>query len=151
MSHHDGSSRSAADLTHSKVGAATGGSAGVRFQLTLYVTGAESSRSVTAKRRLDVLVRHLDVAVDVEVVDVLDDPDVAGRAGVFATPTLVRELPAPSRRVIGDLSDTDVVTAALGDHRLALMPHQSTHEASQQEIVSFARSLARGATCALLE
>lgn len=86
----------------------------MRLRFTLFVTGADTTRSVTAKRRLDRLVERLDAEVDVEVVDVLDQPERAEQGRVFATPTLVRELPPPGQRVIGDLATPNEVATALG-------------------------------------
>lgn len=86
----------------------------MQLRLTLYLAGAASARSMTAKRRLDELVRSIDAQVDIDVVDVLDDPDRAEHGGVFATPTLVRELPPPGQRVIGDLTDLADVASVLG-------------------------------------
>ncbi len=86
----------------------------MRMHLTLYIAGADTSRSISAKRRLDHLLGRLDAEVYLDVVDVLESPDLAELARVFATPTLVRDLPSPARRVIGDLSDVEGVTAALG-------------------------------------
>ncbi len=86
----------------------------MRLHLTLYIAGPDTVRSVGAKRRLDSLLSRLNAEVYLDVVDVLDDPEAAERASIFATPTLVRDLPPPSRRVIGDLSDPAGVTAALG-------------------------------------
>lgn len=92
----------------------------VRLHLTLYVAGGDTPRSLLAKRRLDALVKHLGVAeVLAQVVDVLDAPDVAEAARIFATPALVRELPLPGRRVIGDLANVVAVAAALGVSTMA--------------------------------
>lgn len=86
----------------------------MHLRLTLYLAGAASVRSITAKRRLEELVSSIDGQVDIDVVDVLDEPDRAERGGIFATPTLVRELPPPGQRVIGDLTDLAAVASALG-------------------------------------
>jgi circadian clock protein KaiB len=51
------------------------------------------------------------------VVDVLQDPERAEAARILTTPTVVREAPAPARRVTGDLSDLRTVVAALGLRR----------------------------------
>lgn len=103
----------------------------MRLHFTLYVTGTGTTRSVTAKRRLDRLVERLDAEVHVEVVDVLDTPDRAEQGRIFATPTLVRELPPPGQRVIGDLAAPAEVAAALGlDGLLLDRPRDTGDEGS---------------------
>ncbi len=86
----------------------------MRIHLTLYLAGSGTVRSLAAKRRLDGLVERLDAEVYVDVVDVLEDPARAERDSVFATPTLVRDLPPPGTRVIGDLAEGARVAVALG-------------------------------------
>lgn len=56
----------------------------------------------------------LDGKVVVEIVDILADPEKAEAAKILATPTLIKQLPQPLRRIIGDLTDRGVVLAALG-------------------------------------
>jgi circadian clock protein KaiB len=94
-----------------------------RWSLTLYVSGA-SPRSAQA---LDTVRRVCDEAlpgqVDLRVVDVAEDPDLAREDQVLAVPTLVRQHPAPVRRLVGDLADVDRVRAALD---LAVPPAPST-------------------------
>jgi circadian clock protein KaiB len=90
------------------------------IRLTLYVAG-ESSRSQTAERNLRALCRGIRGA-DLRVVDVVDDPDAAEHARILTTPTVVREHPAPPRRVTGDLGDAARVLAALD------LPSDPLHE-----------------------
>lgn len=86
------------------------------FRLTLFVAG-ETPRSEAAVRNVERLRwLHEDVAIAVEVVDVLREPDRAEDARILATPTLIREAPAPPRRVTGDLDDLPRVMAVLGLH-----------------------------------
>ena len=84
-----------------------------RYDLTLFVSGASalSARAVANARRL--CETHLDGRHDLAVVDVNDDPATAARTGVVVAPTLVRNRPLPVRRLVGDLSATDKVLAAL--------------------------------------
>jgi circadian clock protein KaiB len=84
------------------------------FVLVLYVAGA-SDLSVRAIGQVRALCeRHLSGRFKLSVVDVHRDPDLTERHNVLATPTLIKELPLPMRRLVGDLSDTPVVLAALG-------------------------------------
>ncbi|HEX6350544.1 MAG TPA: circadian clock KaiB family protein [Candidatus Dormibacteraeota bacterium] len=79
--------------------------------LKLYVSG-ELPRSVTAIRRLREICAGRDDC-DVEVIDVLAHPEVAEAAQILATPTLVREIPLPPQRILGDLSDIAMVRSVL--------------------------------------
>ena len=56
---------------------------------------------------------HLDARYDIEIVDLLDNPQLAAGDEIIAIPTLVRRLPAPMRKIIGDLSDSDRVLVGL--------------------------------------
>jgi circadian clock protein KaiB len=98
------------------------------WSLTLYVSGA-SPRSAQA---LDTVRRVCDEAlpgqVDLQVVDVAEDPDLAGEDQVLAVPTLVRRRPPPVRRLVGDLADIGRVRAGLD---LAAPPSPSTARSGQ--------------------
>jgi circadian clock protein KaiB len=85
----------------------------VKYQLTLFVSGASplSARAVANARTL--CQAHLAGRHSLSVVDVHSDPALVVAAGVLAVPTLVRELPLPRRRIVGDLSDTAGVLQAL--------------------------------------
>ena len=75
------------------------------YALALYVVGAtgSSSRAIVNVRAL--CERHLQGRYELRVVDLLLDPAAAAAAQVVAAPTLVKELPPPVRRFIGDMSD----------------------------------------------
>jgi circadian clock protein KaiB len=77
------------------------------FELRLYVAG-QTPKSVKAFNNLKRLCEeHLQGRYRVEVVDLLENPRLAKDDQIVAIPTLVRKLPAPVRRIIGDLSDTE--------------------------------------------
>ena len=83
------------------------------YRLILFITGGTSA-SQAAEGNLRALCRsRLAGRHELEIVDVLRDPDRAAAEGVVATPTLMRVLPEPQRRVFGDLSDPCRVMAAL--------------------------------------
>ena len=86
---------------------------GSRYDLTLFVSGASplSARAVSNARAL--CQAHLPGRHALTVVDVHSDPALVVAAGVLAVPTLVRELPLPRRRIVGDLIDTASVLRAL--------------------------------------
>jgi circadian clock protein KaiB len=83
------------------------------FVLRLYVTGttARSMRAVENIKR--VCEEHLADRYDLEIVDVYQQPDLAAREQLFAAPTLVKKLPLPLRRLVGDLSNRQRVLAGL--------------------------------------
>jgi len=83
------------------------------YELRLYVAG-QTPRSVRAVDNLHhVCEEHLSGRYRVEVIDLLKDPTLARGDEIIALPTLVRALPEPIRRIIGDLSDTEKVLVGL--------------------------------------
>lgn len=84
-----------------------------RGQLRLYVTGS-TLLSTRAVENINWLIEEeLAGMYEFEVVDVLERPDLADEDGIFATPALVRRSPLPIRKLIGDLSDRDLVLSSL--------------------------------------
>lgn len=83
--------------------------ASAKHRFKLYVTGRtpRSTHAIANLRRM--CDETLAGDCDIVVVDVLEQPHLAEAARVLVTPTLVKEMPPPSRRVLGDLSDTDQV------------------------------------------
>jgi circadian clock protein KaiB len=83
------------------------------WALTLYVSGASphSAQALETVRRL--CDEELPGQVELEVVDVTDEPALAVRDRIVAIPTLVKRLPAPPRQLVGDLGDLDRVRAGL--------------------------------------
>jgi circadian clock protein KaiB len=87
------------------------------WNLCLYVTN-RTPMSVNAMMNLKKICdEHLTGHYRIEVVDLLKHPERAISDQIVAVPTLVRKLPATIRRVIGDLSNTERVLAALDFHR----------------------------------
>ncbi|MFK7985450.1 MAG: circadian clock KaiB family protein [Sandaracinaceae bacterium] len=84
-----------------------------KYRLRLFVSGS-SSHSLRAVGNLKRICRdELGDQFDLEIIDVLEQPEQAEAAKVLATPTLIRELPPPIRRIIGDLSQSDEVLLGL--------------------------------------
>ncbi|MFU8896682.1 MAG: circadian clock KaiB family protein [Gammaproteobacteria bacterium] len=81
--------------------------------LRLYVAGktARAEQAIADLKRL--CKQELGSQYRVEVIDVRDDPSAAERQKILATPTVIKELPLPVRRVIGDLSQTERVLVGL--------------------------------------
>lgn len=83
------------------------------WHLRLYVAG-HTPRSVTALSNLKRLCEeHLAGRYDIEVIDLIERPQLARGDQILAVPTLVRQLPAPMRKIIGDLSDRERVLVGL--------------------------------------
>ena len=83
------------------------------YSLRLFVAGS-TVRSRQAIENLGRICReHLDGRVDLEVVDIYQQPELAARYQVIAAPTLVKLHPLPVRRIIGDLSETGRVLRGL--------------------------------------
>ncbi len=82
-----------------------------KYILTLYVTGT-SPRTKVAIDNLN-RICELEGRYELEIVDVLEHPQRAEDAKILATPTLIKQLPLPLRRVIGDLSDKQKVLLGL--------------------------------------
>jgi circadian clock protein KaiB len=83
------------------------------WQLRLYVAG-QTPKSLTAFSNLKKICEiHLKGRYHLEVVDLLVQPQLAKGDQILAIPTLVRKLPQPMRKIIGDLSDTERVLVGL--------------------------------------
>lgn len=84
------------------------------YGLRLYVAG-QTPKSLTAFANLKrICEEHLAGQYHIEVIDLLKKPQLASEDQILAIPTLVRKLPTPIKRIIGDLSNTERVLAGLG-------------------------------------
>jgi circadian clock protein KaiB len=85
-----------------------------RYVLRLFITGttSRSSRAIANLRRL--CEERLHGEYDLEVVDIYQHPAAAQEHQIIAAPTLVKMLPLPLRRIIGDLANEERVLAGLG-------------------------------------
>ena len=84
-----------------------------KWQLRLYVAG-QSTKSITAFANLKkICAEHLEGKCSIEVIDLLVNPQLAKGDQILALPTLVRKLPEPIKKIIGDLSNTDRVLVGL--------------------------------------
>ena len=84
-----------------------------RYLLRLYITGSSprSTRAVANVKRI--CEEHLKGRYDLEVIDIYQQPVLAAGEQVIAAPTLIKKLPEPLRRLIGDMSNTDQVLFGL--------------------------------------
>jgi circadian clock protein KaiB len=84
-----------------------------RYVLRLYVTGM-TPRSLQAIENLkSICEEHIEGRYQLEVVDIYSHPQLARDEQVIAAPTLIKQLPAPLRRIVGDLSDRERVLFGL--------------------------------------
>ena len=82
-----------------------------RYVLRLFVTGATNRSQRAIENLRKICEENLAGRYDLEVIDVYQNPDAIRELQVVATPTLVKVLPEPLRRIIGDLSDRERVLA----------------------------------------
>lgn len=83
------------------------------YLLRLYVAG-QTRKSLTAFANLkNICEEHLEGRYKIEVVDLLEKPQLAKGDQILAIPTLVRQLPPPIKKIIGDLSNTERVLVGL--------------------------------------
>jgi circadian clock protein KaiB len=83
------------------------------WQLRLYVAG-QTAKSAAARRNLERMCEtHLAGRYEIEVVDLLINPKLAAGDQILAVPTLVRKVPEPIRKIIGDLSNEERVLVGL--------------------------------------
>lgn len=103
-----------ADVTQSADSAAA-----ERYILKLYVTGL-TNRSARAIENLQVICeKHLAGRYELQVIDVYQQPELTRSEQIVAIPTLIKKLPLPLRRLIGDMSDEERVLVGLD-----ILPHQ---------------------------
>jgi circadian clock protein KaiB len=83
------------------------------YNLRLYVAG-QTPKSITAIANLKKICEtHIPGRYEIEVVDLIRDPALARRHQIVAIPTLIRQLPEPLKRIIGDLSNVEKVLVGL--------------------------------------
>lgn len=81
-----------------------------KIRLTLYITGqtARSGKAITQLKQLMTEDKY-----ELVIVDVLEQPQAAEDAKIMATPTLIKNIPPPCRRLVGDLRDKEKVLSGL--------------------------------------
>ena len=82
------------------------------YILKLYITG-QTANSMRAMENLKDICREVVDDYELKIIDILKDPQLAEDDKIIATPTLVKELPPPLRKIIGDLSNTEKVLLGL--------------------------------------
>jgi circadian clock protein KaiB len=91
---------------------------GVEWKLRLYVAG-QTPRSLSAFANLKrICEEHLSGRYQIEVIDLLKHPELAQMDQIIALPTLVRKLPEPIKRIVGDLSNSERVIVGMNLEKL---------------------------------
>jgi circadian clock protein KaiB len=85
-----------------------------KYSLQLYVAGMTPRSSRAIVNIKEICEDRLKDRYELEIVDVYQQPALAKKEQIIAAPTLIKSLPAPLRRFIGDMSDTDRLLAGLG-------------------------------------
>jgi circadian clock protein KaiB len=86
---------------------------GETYRLRLYVAGQTPKSILAFKNLKHICEEHLQGRYEIEMIDLLLNPQLAAGDQILAVPTLVRRLPEPIKKIIGDLSNTDRVLVGL--------------------------------------
>jgi circadian clock protein KaiB len=90
----------------------------IQYELRLYIAG-QTPKSVAALKNINKYCKeHLAGKYSIEVIDLLKNPQLAEGDQIFAIPTLVRKVPEPIRKIIGDLSNEERVLVGLNIRKL---------------------------------
>src|SRR5688572_13838264 len=99
------------------------------YVLRLYVTGSTQRSSKAIQNIRALCEQHLQGRYELEVIDIYQQPVLARGEQIIAAPTLIKKLPAPLRKVVGDLSDMERVLMGLD-----LRPHgQAGGDSDEQD------------------
>ena len=91
-----------------------------RFELRLYIAGQTPGSVKALKNITRYCTENLDGKYSIEIIDLLENPQLAEGDQIFAIPTLVRKVPEPIRKIIGDLSNEERVLVGLNIRPLVL-------------------------------
>jgi circadian clock protein KaiB len=84
-----------------------------KFVLKLYVTGMTPKSRLAIRNVQKLLDEHIPGSYELDIVDIYQQPELARANQLIAAPTLIKQLPLPLRRLIGDMSSPDRILAAL--------------------------------------
>ena len=85
----------------------------IKHVLRLYVTGLTPKSTLAIANVLKLCEKYLADRYELKVIDIYQQPHLAKEKQIIATPTLIKELPLPIRRLIGDMSDTERLRVGL--------------------------------------
>ncbi len=83
------------------------------YILRLYITGSTSRSILAIKNLKNICEKYLEGQYELEIIDLYQNPGLAEGEQIIAAPTLIKELPLPFRRIIGDLSNKEKVLLGL--------------------------------------
>jgi circadian clock protein KaiB len=83
------------------------------YRLRLYVAGQTPKSTLALTNLKQICEQHLQGRYEIEIIDLLVNPQLARGDQILAVPTLVRRMPEPMKKIIGDLSNTERVLAGL--------------------------------------
>ncbi|OGP49699.1 MAG: circadian clock protein KaiB [Deltaproteobacteria bacterium RBG_13_43_22] len=84
-----------------------------KFKLRLYVTGKTPKSERAIANLKEICEKELKGLYELQIIDVLEHPQLAEDEKILATPTLIKDLPPPLKRIIGDLSNSEKVLLGL--------------------------------------
>ncbi|HLN19442.1 MAG TPA: circadian clock KaiB family protein, partial [Bacteroidales bacterium] len=84
-----------------------------KYILTLYVTGMTPKSTKAVNNLNEICGKHLKGRYSLEIVDLYENPELAKGEQIIASPTLIKKLPLPLRRIIGDMSNKEHVLVGL--------------------------------------
>jgi len=90
-----------------------GASSHNHYVLRLYVTGITPKSRIAIQNIKKICEENLRGRYDLEVVDIYQQPDLIREEQILAAPTLIKKLPLPLRKIIGDMSNTDRILVGL--------------------------------------
>jgi circadian clock protein KaiB len=85
-----------------------------RYVFRLYITGNTPKSGRAIENLRDLCEKHLRGRYDLEVIDICQQPSLASSEQIIAAPTLIKKLPEPLRKFVGDLSDSDRILLGVG-------------------------------------
>jgi circadian clock protein KaiB len=96
-----------------------------KYRLRLFISGATPRSTQAIANLTSIAEKHLHGSYDLEIIDAYQQAELVRDEQIVVLPTLIKELPFPLRRMVGDLSDEDKVLVGLG-----IAPDESDTEAS---------------------
>ena len=84
-----------------------------KYRLKLYIAGNTPRAQRAIANLMQICEEELEDQYEVEIIDVLEDPQLAEDEKILVTPTLIKQLPPPLQRIIGDMSNTETVLLGL--------------------------------------
>ena len=83
------------------------------YKINLFIAG-QTAKSELAIANIQRIFAGLNIPLELDIIDVLEEPELAEQFRILATPTLLKVSPLPVRRIIGDLSDERKLFSGLG-------------------------------------